>query len=71
MATYNQPEEMILRLSDAFRQKGEGAVDTDIELTVRMLNINYGKNKASMKHSWLVENIRQNNRLFKNIEKSS
>lgn len=42
-----------------------------------MLNINYGKNKALMEacrplmeYSWLVENIRQNNKVLKNIEKA-
>ena len=75
--TDEQPEKMILKLSDAFRQNGEEAVDTDIELTVRMLNINYGNNKTLMEackplmeYSWLVENIRQNDKLFKNIEKA-
>ena len=67
--TEEQPEEMILSLSDAFIT-GE----SDIEVKVRMLNINYGKNKALMKackplseYSWLVETIRQGN---KDIEKS-
>lgn len=39
------PEEQIVRLSDAFEDKREEA---DIELTVRMLNINYGHNKELM-----------------------
>ena len=75
--TDDQPEEMILRLSDAFRQNGEETVDTDIEVSVRMLNINYGKNKALMEaceplteYSWLVEKIRQNDKVMKNIEKA-
>ena len=73
----DQPEKMILKLSDAFKQDGEEVVDSDIEVTVRMLNINYGKNKALMEackplmeYSWLVENIRQNNKILKNIEKA-
>ena len=60
----DQPEEMILSLSDAFI-KGE----PDIEVKVRMLNINYGKNQALMKackplfeYSWLVEMIRSNSK---------
>lgn len=59
--TEEQPEKIILSLSDAFIN-GE----PDIEVKVRMLNINYGKNKALMEackplyeYSWLVENIRQ------------
>ena len=39
------PEEQILRLSDAFENKERQA---DVELTVRMLNINHGHNKALM-----------------------
>ena len=75
--TDGQPEEMILRLSDAFRHDGEEAVDSDIEVMVRMLNINYGNNKALMEackplmeYSWLIENIRQTNKKLKNIEKA-
>ena len=59
-----QPEETILRLSDSFP---EGAV-SDIEVTVRMINVNYGNNKELMKackpleeYSWLVAEIRKNN----------
>ena len=75
--TEDQPEEMFLKLSDAFRQNRDEAVDSDIEVTVRMLNINYGNNKALMEackplmeYSWLVENIRQNNKVLKNVEKA-
>ena len=59
-----QLEETILRLSDSFP---EGAV-SDIEVTVRMINVNYGNNKELMKackpleeYSWLVAEIRKNN----------
>ncbi len=65
----NQPEEKILRLSDAFG--GEG----DIEVIVTMLNINYGKNKALMKscevlneYAWLVDSIRKNQSIMGSIE---
>ena len=54
-----QPEKIILKLSDAF--EGEG----DIEVKVTMLNINYGKNKKLMEackplneYAWLVDKIR-------------
>lgn len=39
------PEEQTLKLSDAFENK---KVRADVELTVRMLNINYGHNKLLM-----------------------
>lgn len=39
------PEEQTLRLSDAFENREK---KSDIELTVRMLNINYGHNKELM-----------------------
>ena len=54
-------DETILRLSDAFPKGMKG----DVEVTVRMLNINYGKNKALldvckplMEYSWIVKEIR-------------
>lgn len=43
------PEEQTLKLSDAFENK---RVRADVELTARMLNINYGHNK------WLMEKCR-------------
>jgi hypothetical protein len=62
--TDEQPEEKILKLSDSFP---EGAV-SDIEVTVRMININQGKNEEMMavckplaEYSWLVAEIRKNN----------
>lgn len=67
--TGNQPEQKILRLSEAFG--GEG----DIEVIVTMLNINYGKNMALMEaceplseYAWLVEAIRGNQRTMRNLE---
>lgn len=39
------PEEQILNLSDAFENRG---VKADVELTVRMLNINHGHNRLLM-----------------------
>ena len=59
--TDKQPEKKILKLSDAY--DGEG----DLEVTVTMLNINYGKNKELMnacrplqEYAWLVNEVRQN-----------
>ena len=50
-----------MRLSDAY--DGEG----DLEVTVTMLNINYGKNRELMnackplrEYAWLVNEVRQN-----------
>ena len=67
--TENQPEEKVLRLSDAFI--GEG----DIEVRVRMLNINYGKNENLMnvceplnEYAWLVDTIRKNQKIMSSIE---
>lgn len=63
-------DETILRLSDSFP---EGA-KPDIEVTVRMLNINHGKNqklldtcKPLKEYSWLMQEIR-NNRKTMEIE---
>ena len=59
--TDEHPDEVILKLSDAFLGNGKG----DIEVTVRMLNINVGRNKALFEackplqeYSWLVDKIR-------------
>lgn len=46
------PEEHILKLSDAFENK---EVSADVELTVRMLNINYGHNKRLMEKCRALE----------------
>lgn len=43
--TIEMPEEQIIRLSDAFEDK---AVNADVELTVRVLNINHGHNRLLM-----------------------
>lgn len=58
--TKEQPEKMILRLSNAY--EGEG----DIEVRVTMLNINYGKNQSLMdaceplkEYAWLVDAVRR------------
>ncbi len=46
------PEERMLKLSDAFENK---KVRADVELTVRMLNINYGHNKQLMEKCRILE----------------
>ena len=61
--TDEEPDETILKLSDSFPDGSE----SDIEVTVRMLNINYGRNmkllnacKPLKEYSWLVAEIRKN-----------
>lgn len=67
--TEEQPEQQILKLSDAFG--GEG----DIEVKVKMLNVNYGKNRALMEtcqplceYAWLVDRVREHQRVLQNLE---
>lgn len=59
-----QPDEMILKLSDSFPENS----DADIEVRVRVLNVNYGRNRRLLEscrplgeYSWLVEEVRKNN----------
>ena len=61
-----KPDETFLYLSDAFHKDGDRSL-SDVELKVRMLNINYGHNAELMKlceplmeYSWLVDEIRKN-----------
>lgn len=63
--TTDEPDEKILKLSDSFP---EGA-DADIEVRVRMLNINYGRNhklldicRPLMEYSWFVAEVRKNSK---------
>lgn len=67
--TEEQPEQQILKLSDAFG--GEG----DIEVKVKMLNVNYGKNRELMEtcqplreYAWLVDRVREHQRVLQNLE---
>jgi hypothetical protein len=57
-------DERILYLSDSF--KGENRDEADVEVRVKMLNINYGHNKELLEacrplfeYSWLIDKIRQ------------
>ena len=61
--TGKEPGEKILRLSDSFP---EGA-DADVEVRVRMVNINYGRSpkllgacRPLQEYSWLIAEIRRN-----------
>ena len=67
--TKEQPEQQVLKLSDAFG--GEG----DIEVKVKMLNVNYGKNRALLEtcqplreYAWLVDRVRDHQRVMQNLE---
>ena len=72
--TDEQPEEQVLRLSDAF---GDEDTKADIEVSVLMLNINYGRNKALMEecsamneYAWFIEEIRENQKVMKNLDEA-
>lgn len=59
-------EDTILKLSDAF-SPDQDIAESDIEVRVRMININYGQNPALMKacrpleeYAWFIEQIREN-----------
>lgn len=54
--TKEMPEEQSLKLSDAFENKKARA---DVELTVRMLNINHGCNRALMEKCKVLEEYAQ------------
>lgn len=67
--TRRQPERKILRLSNAFNGK------SDIEVTVTMLNVNYGHNAKLMRackpieeYAWLVDTIRRHEKNTQNLE---
>lgn len=58
-------DEVILRLSDSFNE--EHRSEADVEVRVRMLNVNYGRNRALMEackpldeYSWFIARIREN-----------
>ena len=62
--TDEQADETILKLSDSF-PKGS---DFDIEVKVRMLNVNYGRNRKLLEeckplgeYAWIVQEVRKNN----------
>ena len=61
----------ILRLSDAFRND----FSSDIEVTVTMLNINFGHNKALLEscrplkeYAWFVDSVRKNQQATDTLE---
>lgn len=62
--TRNEPDQKKLKLSDAFPKGAK----SDIEVTVRMLNVNYGRNqrllnacKPLAEYAWIVSEVRERN----------
>ena len=61
-----------------YSKKGDIDVsDADVELRVKMLNINYGKNKKLLElcrplheYSWLINKVRQHIKTLKKLEKA-
>lgn len=60
----NEPDQKMLKLSDAF----PASVESDIAVSVRMLNVNYGRNKRLLdtcrplaEYAWLVHEVRVRN----------
>ena len=70
--TQEEPENMTLKLSDAFEPE---SVEPDIEVTVRMININYGHNielmdKSSIlnEYAWFIDAIRRRQKVMNSVE---
>lgn len=68
-------DEVILRLSDSFEEQLKHL--SDIEISVKMLNINYGRNEELMKsckplseYAWFINEINARLKLEHNIKKS-
>ncbi len=67
--TREADDETTLRLSNSFEESNRA--ESDVEVRVRMLNINYGHNhqltddcRPLYEYSWLIEKIRQNHKLL-------
>lgn len=69
-------EDIILELKDAFRtEDGQlNSMESDIQVRVRMININYGKNRELMEacrplseYAWFIAQVRENCKMM-NIE---
>ena len=69
----DKEDKVILKLSDSFPEGSE----SDIEVKVTMINVNYGHNKDLMKdckplkeYSWFVDRVRFNQKAIGNLEKA-
>ena len=70
--TKDEPDEKILKLSDSLSESTRK--NADIEVKVRMININYGRNKELMEacrplyeYSWFIQTIRELRKRLKDI----
>ena len=71
----DKDEESILKLSDSYIKPVDG--EPDIDVRVRMINVNYGKNKKIMdackplsEYSWLIDKIREYQKAGMNIDEA-
>ncbi|MCR4851009.1 MAG: hypothetical protein K5870_07085 [Lachnospiraceae bacterium] len=69
-------DDRVIRLSDAFEEPYRS--ESDVEVRVRMININYGRNEALMKacnplegYSWFVEKVKQYSKAYRGRMMSS
>jgi len=71
--TKSAEDRVILKLSDAFSPDSE----SDIELRVTMININYGHNQELMEackpleeYAWFIDRVRSNHKKMQNLEQA-
>ena len=71
----DKDEESILKLSDSDIKPVDG--EPDIDVRVRMINVNYGKNRKIMdackplsEYSWLIDKIREYQKAGMNIDEA-
>ena len=65
--TRDMPDDQILKLSDAYSPTPGRTVEPDVEVCIRMININYGHNEELLKecrplmeYSWFIDRVRSN-----------
>ena len=66
-------DEVILNLRDSFDEKSRN--EADVEVRVRMLNVNYGRNRKIMQackpleeYAWFIEKVREQRKSIGNVE---
>ncbi|MCR4815372.1 MAG: hypothetical protein K5879_11170 [Lachnospiraceae bacterium] len=66
-------DEVILNLRDSFDEKSRD--EADVEVRVRMLNVNYGRNRKIMQackpleeYAWFIEKVREQRKSIGNVE---